>query len=384
MEITLTDLFILIGLSQGVIFGTVILSGRLFNHKPNRYLAYAILIISIIGFDEWAGLHNLDDRYYFIDFFGDDVPWILLFYVPVLIYFLKAVGHKFANSKRLWLLAAPFLIFLIINIIIDLDIDFGWINASFFVQNRSIFYDVEFYTAIVYSVVLNVVSFFVIANSKASITDKKWLKKIWVFTFALIFMWAGMVFLPASIYDGSKKMDHLLWMGITIFIYWLIFKGLYQFHLAKNQKAVHRVLQQQESAAHQRSEKLKIDAEGKTVREENKHIHKLKHLMEAEHLYRNPDLSQETVAQKLGISAGHLSQLINSNTQKNFTNFVNTYRVQEVKKLLHDPAFHQFDLVAIGMEAGFKSKSAFYTTFKKETGVTPSQFKKLQDTTSEL
>jgi len=384
MQITLTDLFILIGLSQGVIFGAVILSGRLFNHKPNRYLAYAILIISIIGFDEWAGLHQLDDKYYVIDFLGDDIPWVLLFYVPVLVYFLKAVEHKFANSKRLWLLTVPFLIFLIINIIIDLDMDFGWSSAPFFVQNRFIFYDVEFYTAIVYTIVLNAISFFVIVNSKASITDKKWLKKIWLFSFLLILLWTGMVFLPTSIYDGSKKMDHLLWIGITIFIYWLIFKGLYQFHLAKNQKAVHQVLQQQKSASRHRLEKIKANTRGATSNEENKHIKKLKYLMEAEHLYRNPELSQEAVAQKLGISAGHLSQLINANTQKNFTSFVNTYRIQEVKKLLHDPAFNQFDLVAIGMEAGFKSKSAFYTTFKKETGVTPSQFKKLRGTPTEL
>ncbi|MEM6700720.1 MAG: helix-turn-helix domain-containing protein, partial [Bacteroidota bacterium] len=102
---------------------------------------------------------------------------------------------------------------------------------------------------------------------------------------------------------------------------------------------------------------------------------KLGDLMEQEHLYRNPDLNRELVAERLGISVGYLSQVVNAKGQ-NFTTLINKYRVQAVQQMLEDRAFDQYSLLAIGMEAGFKSKSAFYNTFKQVAGMTPNEYKK--------
>ena len=54
---------------------------------------------------------------------------------------------------------------------------------------------------------------------------------------------------------------------------------------------------------------------------------------------------------------------------------MNSYRVEEAKRRLADPRSHYLTIVAIAQEAGFNSKSAFYTAFRKHTGMTPSQFK---------
>jgi len=70
-----------------------------------------------------------------------------------------------------------------------------------------------------------------------------------------------------------------------------------------------------------------------------------------------------------------LSQVINENIGKSFFDFVNEYRVRETKKALADSRSEQFSILGIAMDAGFNSKSAFYTAFKKYTGMTPSQFK---------
>jgi YesN/AraC family two-component response regulator len=78
----------------------------------------------------------------------------------------------------------------------------------------------------------------------------------------------------------------------------------------------------------------------------------------------------------LNISVGYLSQIISEQSEKKIPDYLNYYRTEEVKKMLLDPDFDRYSLLAIGLEAGFNSKTAFYTAFKKETGTTPATFKK--------
>ena len=97
--------------------------------------------------------------------------------------------------------------------------------------------------------------------------------------------------------------------------------------------------------------------------------------MDEEKLYRNPDLNRDVVAEKLNMSVGYLSQLITASTDSNFTSLINNYRVADVKRMLLNTDFDKYSIVAIGLEAGFKSKSSFYSVFKKKTGYTPNEFK---------
>jgi len=57
---------------------------------------------------------------------------------------------------------------------------------------------------------------------------------------------------------------------------------------------------------------------------------------------------------------------------------VNDYRIEAAKKLLHNPTFNKYVIEAIGMEVGFKSKSAFYKAFNASLGMSPGMFRKLQ------
>lgn len=61
---------------------------------------------------------------------------------------------------------------------------------------------------------------------------------------------------------------------------------------------------------------------------------------------------------------------------ENFYEFINRYRVEASKKLLTDAKFQHLNMVGIAFEAGFNSKTAFNTAFKKTTGQTPSEFRK--------
>lgn len=99
-------------------------------------------------------------------------------------------------------------------------------------------------------------------------------------------------------------------------------------------------------------------------------------LMEKEQLYLNNELKLQDVANRLTVRAHYVSQVLNDNIGKSFFDFVNTYRVEEAKQRLQNPAFEHYTVLAIGLESGFNSKAAFNVAFKKHTNMTPSQFRR--------
>jgi AraC-like DNA-binding protein len=69
-----------------------------------------------------------------------------------------------------------------------------------------------------------------------------------------------------------------------------------------------------------------------------------------------------------------LSQVLNDNLKKNFKQYINLLRIQAATEMIKKK--HHITLEAIGMDSGFKSKSAFYEAFKSIQGQTPAKFRK--------
>jgi AraC-like DNA-binding protein len=101
-------------------------------------------------------------------------------------------------------------------------------------------------------------------------------------------------------------------------------------------------------------------------------IEKLQRAMTAKELFKNPNLKVNDLAKEIKVPAHQLSQVLNDNIEKNFTLFVNEYRISEACSILSQNTNLTID--AIGEEVGFNSKSTFFATFKKIKGMTPSAF----------
>ncbi|MEM1432202.1 MAG: helix-turn-helix transcriptional regulator [Pseudomonadota bacterium] len=99
---------------------------------------------------------------------------------------------------------------------------------------------------------------------------------------------------------------------------------------------------------------------------------KLRQAMDDQHLYRDPNLSLTRLSQHIGSSSNYVSQTLNEHLGQSFFDFVNKWRIDEAKALLLRA---DSTILEIAYEVGFNSRSAFYTAFKKHTGVTPSQFR---------
>ncbi len=95
--------------------------------------------------------------------------------------------------------------------------------------------------------------------------------------------------------------------------------------------------------------------------------------------YLNEALSLSDLAEELEITDKKLSELLNQHLNNNFYNFINTYRVNEVKEKLTDKTNRKYTLLSIAYDCGFQSKTSFNRVFKQKTGMSPSKYRQLQD-----
>lgn len=188
-----------------------------------------------------------------------------------------------------------------------------------------------------------------------------WLRNTLIVSLVLWALWVVPLFMDNG---TGRELYYPLFLGQAFVMYWLGYAIYSRRDLFENDE----ILSEEAKA-----EKSMPEPSSKT----NEHYQKLLTLIEEEKLFKNPELSMTLLAAKMKLSNGYLSQIINQKEGKNFFDFINSYRVEEVKKNLTDPNFDHFSILGIGLEAGFKSKSTFNAVFKKMTGKTPTAYKRL-------
>lgn len=90
--------------------------------------------------------------------------------------------------------------------------------------------------------------------------------------------------------------------------------------------------------------------------------------------YLDPMFNLQSLARQLGERPRHLSAYINHQLKSNFADFVNQYRIAEVKSQLAIPDYPK-SIIEIAYDCGFCTKSNFNRAFKKHVGMTPSEYK---------
>lgn len=103
---------------------------------------------------------------------------------------------------------------------------------------------------------------------------------------------------------------------------------------------------------------------------------KIKQVFLKESPFTDSSLSLQSLSMLLQVPANYVSQSINNQLGLSYSGFISQWRVKKAKELLEDPGNHQLTLEYIGQQAGFKSTSAFNAAFRKNTGTTPSQYRK--------
>jgi AraC-like DNA-binding protein len=99
---------------------------------------------------------------------------------------------------------------------------------------------------------------------------------------------------------------------------------------------------------------------------------KIEKAMAEDRLYRNQGVTLRHLSDHTRVPENYLSQVLNEHLGRNFYEFINHWRIKDACGLLADEAF---SIIEIGEEVGFNSRSTFNAAFKKETGLTPSEYR---------
>ncbi|MEM6641329.1 MAG: helix-turn-helix domain-containing protein, partial [Bacteroidota bacterium] len=108
-------------------------------------------------------------------------------------------------------------------------------------------------------------------------------------------------------------------------------------------------------------------------------IDKLEEVMEANHFYRDDGASLSKLADLLGVTNHHLSQVLNDSLKISFQDLLARFRIREACKLLRAESNEQLKIETVANMVGYNSKSSFNTAFKKRTGLTPSDYRKAKN-----
>ncbi|MDW3651127.1 MAG: helix-turn-helix domain-containing protein [Bacteroidia bacterium] len=101
----------------------------------------------------------------------------------------------------------------------------------------------------------------------------------------------------------------------------------------------------------------------------------IRNILKDKDIYLDMDLSPAYFAQKLGISKHQLSQLLNQKMETSFSDLINSYRIEEAKRLIREEGNEKLKLLHLAFDSGFNNKTTFLRNFKKFAGMTPALYR---------
>ncbi len=192
---------------------------------------------------------------------------------------------------------------------------------------------------------------------------RKWARLLQAFFIGFILAYASYFVLVRFPFFNSSW-DYHISAAMTAFIYLIAYAGYLQ-------PAVFQGFLLSEAAL-----PAKYRNSGLTPEASRSLLQKLDQLMETERLYRDANLSLDTLAARLGASKHHVSQVINAHRNNNFFEYLNQLRVEEARRLLAETTREDLHVIEIAYAVGFNNKVSFNTAFKKSTGMTPTAYRR--------
>lgn len=351
----------LLGAAQGLLLSLALLSARRVNKTASRLLAALTFTISIVV--SGAVLLTTDYVFIFPHLSRLHHPLVFLAGPLIFLYIRTLTSPERKLEKRDFLHFIPFALCVIILLPYYFQSRSGKISTLSFeyigdvdqwYYFRSSLFIVQF---LVYLVLigLTIIKYSRNAKQRKSVRDKAVMFEIRFFVIALSVLWLAVILRFAI----QTIPNLLVPLGASLLVYALGYLRMSRPELSES-----------DEFSAKKYEKSQL-----TPERSERHLNKLLQLMEKEKPFTEGDLTIQKLAEKLSIPAPHLSQTINERLGKSFPDFINSYRVEEAKKNLLDPAFKHLSVLGIAEEVGFSSKSSFNAVFKKHTDMTPSEFR---------
>ncbi|GAB5525173.1 MAG: hypothetical protein Roseis2KO_30450 [Roseivirga sp.] len=343
---------------QGVFFGVSLILSR---EKRSRFnLILACFMLSLSGnFLNMFLLNQGWTSFNFGAFFGLSYGPLCLLYTRSLIYADKKIRW---NDLWHFIPSAVMFIGLLVDIQTFTAITY-WLFFTVLVVLQLSFYLVLAYRKVSWykRTLKNVSSEFIAINLS-------WLQYL-ILSLGIVF---AIVLVEALVAD-NELLDNVVVMGIYIYVLFFVnsiyWKGLRHPQIFNGLSAEAKTLTQEIATKYSHSNLNASQAEA--------YLNQLEAYMQEQKPYLTYNITIEELSEATGISARHLSQVINQQLNKNFYDFINSYRVAEAKRLLTDKD-KALRVNEVMYDSGFSSKSTFNAVFRKATGQTPSEYRKHQ------
>jgi len=310
--------------------------------------------------------HN-EEEFYYVKFFSELNYAIPLLYPPLLWLYSNAVTNiSFKVEGRQYLHFAPFIVFLLILIS-------PLVSNYKLIESDHVGYPL---------IKLVITPFYLFAVLKMLSTYRKRLLDQFAFDQKIKLFWLTWVTVGAValwilalsgyIYNNINQAHKTLLYDFYV----LSFLSLYLFVLAfvafKYTDIFHK--KRDEDIPTKLEDEEVVKELEKKVDLDNDDLSSLLNIMDAKKPYLDPLLSINKLSEITRLPQYKISKILNTSLNQNFYDFINTYRVNEVKQRLKDGEAENFSILGIANDCGFNSKASFNRVFKKITGSTPTAY----------
>lgn len=374
--VSIINFLLIAGVLQGLAFNLVTMFVKKKCDKVIVFLNLTVLFISLNNLQRWMIDNDFTSNLFLME--NLLVPWYLLIF-PM---FYAFVTHFLQVQEKV----NDFIKISIFIFVLEIILRLCLISYVYYeVPERDIiliynYTKIEDVFNLVYSIFIFINASLIIFRRHHLISyiltydDLNWVKWFIRLGVVVIGFWAIAVFI--KVLTGNEDAYLFLRLSSSILLYWIGYQGFYKYNVLRD-RIVLRTSLNSNQVLIASNQIIDISKNFDTFHNEKheKDFEKIRDHIVQNKLYLDPLLSLEALASEFGMSKSYFSKLINSYSDYNFSDFINSLRVEQAKKFLSNDEFSEYTIVAIGLECGFNSKSTFYSAFKKFTSQTPTTFR---------
>lgn len=351
-----------IGLFQGLALGTILLLVNRKKYRSTFFLGLFLIVFSLKLIPFISLSLNAGAVYPALFLIPLNFSWFLF---PLFYIYTQKISVHSRRKTSYWVLYPGILAFLGQLMIYSLPY-----QTKIEISNSTWYLLVFTVVGIIYSWAIGLMNLKLLfehnieVKNTYSLVESKGLQ--WTRNF-LIYLLVTSLVIHVMFFASPKNFYFKIFFSIIdlIAIYWVSYHGLMQRNILS-------VLSNEMNFS---TIQPKTEVSTMPLHELSRLMEKIDEYMRVSECFVNTELTIVDVAENLKVHPKRISTAINSVLKKNFNTYINYYRISKAVALLKKNGNLNLSVEGIGNEVGFKSKSSFYSAFKKVTGTTPNKFK---------
>ena len=298
-----------------------------------------------------------------------DRKLILPFYALIIPCFYTFITYYIQAENKVFSFVKVSIYLFLVQITVRLLFFFVW-NRAEYITNVSCYFQIEEMWNLGFTIFLflKLVNLFIkqskLIEKIRSYDNMKWLRNFLLFGFLIIIFWTlAVLFNLNKTQHPNLTIYYPLRFSSSMIIIWVSYYGFFRLNLITERVQLRKIISNERIIISDK--KIYSDAQFKII---DVHLKTVQHFVD-------PNYSIFKLKSELNIGHRAIAALVTQHTSKNFTEYINSLRIEKAIEILKNKEFDNYTVVSVGFECGFSSKSSFYREFLKVTGTNPTAFR---------